>query len=67
MSSAAAVTDCVVLHIDRNAMARVLTAEPKLSALFPKYRLRRIIRYQDELVDQLFQLQRKADGRGFSS
>jgi CRP-like cAMP-binding protein len=54
MSSATAVTDCVVLHIDRNAMARALTAEPKLSALFLKYLLRRNIRYQDDLVDQLF-------------
>jgi CRP/FNR family cyclic AMP-dependent transcriptional regulator len=54
MSSATAVTDCVVLHIHRTAMARALTAEPKLSALFLKYLLRRNIRYQDDLVDQLF-------------
>jgi CRP/FNR family transcriptional regulator, cyclic AMP receptor protein len=54
MSSAVAMTDCVVLHVDKNAMMRALGREPKLSALFLKYLLKRNIRYQDDLVDQLF-------------
>lgn len=54
MSSAVAMTDCTVLHVDRNAMMRALGREPKLSALFLKYLLKRNIRYQDDLVDQLF-------------
>jgi len=54
MSSAVAMTDCVLLHVDRKAMMRALALEPKLSALFLKYLLKRNIRYQDDLVDQLF-------------
>ena len=54
MSSAVAMTDCVLLHVDRKAMIASLGREPKLSALFVKYLLKRNIRYQDDLVDQLF-------------
>jgi len=54
MSSATAITDCVLLHIDKKAMMRAMSAEPKLSAMFLKYLLKRNIRYQDDLVDQLF-------------
>ena len=54
MSSAVAMTDCVLLHVDRKAMILSLGREPKLSALFVKYLLKRNIRYQDDLVDQLF-------------
>ncbi|MGB0009282.1 MAG: Crp/Fnr family transcriptional regulator, partial [Candidatus Sulfotelmatobacter sp.] len=54
MSSAVAMTDCILLHVEKNAMVRAMAAEPKLSALFLKYLLKRNIRYQDDLVDQLF-------------
>jgi CRP-like cAMP-binding protein len=54
LSSAIAMTDCALLHIDKHAMMSALTREPKLSALFLKYLLKRNIRYQDDLVDQLF-------------
>ncbi|MGC2182952.1 MAG: Crp/Fnr family transcriptional regulator [Terriglobales bacterium] len=54
MSSATALTDCVLLHIERAAMTHAMSIEPKLSAMFVKYLLRRNIRYQDDLVDQLF-------------
>jgi len=54
MSSAIALTDCVLLHIDKKAMMRAMSLEPKLSAMFLKYLLKRNIRYQDDLVDQLF-------------
>jgi CRP-like cAMP-binding protein len=54
MSSAVAMTDCVLLHIEKTAMVTALAAEPKLSSLFLKYMLKRNIRYQDDLVDQLF-------------
>lgn len=33
---------------------KALTLEPKLSALFVRYLLKRNIRYQDDLIDQLF-------------
>jgi len=54
MSSATAMTDCVLLHIEKKAMTRALSLERKLSAMFLKYLLKRNIRYQDDLVDQLF-------------
>ena len=54
MSSATALTDCLLLHIERKAMMHAMSVEPKLSALFVKYVLKRNIRYQDDLVDQLF-------------
>jgi CRP/FNR family cyclic AMP-dependent transcriptional regulator len=54
MSTATALTECVLLHIERNAMEQAMSREPKLSAMFVKYLLKRNIRYQDDLVDQLF-------------
>lgn len=54
MSSAIAIIDCVLLHIEKKAMMLAMSLEPKLSALFVKYLLKRNIRYQDDLVDQLF-------------
>ena len=54
MGSASAMTDCELLRIDKKAMMLALSREPKLSALFLKYLLKRNIRYQDDLVDQLF-------------
>jgi CRP/FNR family transcriptional regulator, cyclic AMP receptor protein len=54
MSSAIALTDCVLLHVQKKAMIHTLSLEPKLSAMFVKYLLKRNIRYQDDLVDQLF-------------
>jgi CRP-like cAMP-binding protein len=55
MSSAIAVTNaCVLLHVDKKAMIAAMAREPKLSATFIKHLLKRNIRYQDDLVDQLF-------------
>jgi CRP/FNR family transcriptional regulator, cyclic AMP receptor protein len=54
MSSATAITDCVLLHVEKRAMMLAMSLQPKLSALFLKYLLKRNMRYQDDLVDQLF-------------
>ena len=54
MSSASAVTDCVLLHVAKKAMMAAMSREPKLSAMFVKHLLKRNIRYQEDLVDQLF-------------
>ena len=54
MSSAIAMTECVLLHIEKKALLLAMSLEPKLSALFVKYLLKRNIRYQDDLIDQLF-------------
>jgi len=53
-SSATAMTECVLMQIDRKTMMLAMSTEPKLSAMFLKYLLKRNIRYQDDLVDQLF-------------
>jgi CRP/FNR family transcriptional regulator, cyclic AMP receptor protein len=54
MSSATAITDCVLLHIEKEAMMQTMSLQPKLSAMFLRYLLKRNMRYQDDLVDQLF-------------
>ncbi len=54
MSSAIALTDCVLLHVARKAMMHAVSTQPKLSTMFMKNLLKRNIRYQDDLVDQLF-------------
>ena len=52
--SAIAMTDCVLLCIEKKTMIDAMSREPKLSAVFVKFLLKRNIRYQDDLVDQLF-------------
>ena len=54
MSSAIALTDCVLLHVERKALMQAMSIQPKLSALFMRHLVKRNIRYQDDLVDQLF-------------
>jgi CRP/FNR family cyclic AMP-dependent transcriptional regulator len=54
MSSAIAITDCVLLHVERKALMQAMSIQPKLSALFMRHLVKRNIRYQDDLVDQLF-------------
>jgi CRP/FNR family transcriptional regulator, cyclic AMP receptor protein len=65
MSSAAAITECVLLHIEKKAMMLTMSAEPRLSAMFFKYLLKRTMRYQDDLVDQLFNSSEKRLARVF--
>jgi CRP/FNR family cyclic AMP-dependent transcriptional regulator len=54
MSSATALTESVLLNVDKTALLREMALQPRLSALFMKYLLKRNVRYQDDLVDQLF-------------
>jgi CRP/FNR family cyclic AMP-dependent transcriptional regulator len=54
MSSAAAVTDCDVLRIEKPQMLRTLHAEHDFSDLFVAYVIERHNRTQADLVDQLF-------------
>jgi len=54
MCSATAMTDCAVLRIERTAMMEALHREHELSDLFVAYLLARNIRYEEDLVDQLF-------------
>ncbi len=54
MGSAAAMTDCEVLRIDKKAMMLALHREHTFSDLFVAYLLARNVRYEEDLVDQLF-------------
>jgi CRP/FNR family transcriptional regulator, cyclic AMP receptor protein len=54
MGSATAMTDCELLQIDRKAMMLALHREHTFSDLFVAYLLSRNIRYEEDLVDQLF-------------
>jgi CRP/FNR family transcriptional regulator, cyclic AMP receptor protein len=54
MGSATAMTDCAILRIDKKAMMEALHREHEFSDLFVAYLLARNIRYEEDLVDQLF-------------
>jgi len=54
MGSATALTDCELLRIDKAAMMDALHREHAFSDLFVAYLLARNIRYEEDLVDQLF-------------
>src|SRR6202163_3598453 len=54
MGSATAMTDCELLQIDKKAMILALHREHTFSDLFVAYLLARNIRYEEDLVDQLF-------------
>ena len=54
MGSATAMTDCAVLRIDKKAMMEALHREYEFSDMFVAYLLARNIRYEEDLVDQLF-------------
>jgi CRP/FNR family cyclic AMP-dependent transcriptional regulator len=54
MGSATAMTDCSVLRIDKKAMMEALHRKHEVSDMFVTYLLARNIRYEEDLVDQLF-------------
>jgi CRP/FNR family cyclic AMP-dependent transcriptional regulator len=54
MGSATAMTDCELLQIDKKEMMLALHREHTFSDLFVAYLLARNIRYEEDLVDQLF-------------
>jgi CRP/FNR family transcriptional regulator, cyclic AMP receptor protein len=54
MGTATAMTDCSVLRIEKKAMMQALHREHALSDMFVAYLLSRNIRYEEDLVDQLF-------------
>jgi CRP/FNR family cyclic AMP-dependent transcriptional regulator len=54
MGTATAITNCAVLRIEKRAMVDTLHRENTLSDLFVAYLLTRNIKYEEDLVDQLF-------------
>jgi len=54
MGSAVAMTHCELLRVDKTVMIGVLHREHAFSDMFMAYLLARNIRYEEDLVDQLF-------------
>ena len=54
LCTATALTDCSVMRIEKKAMMEVLHRESAFSEMFVAYLLARNIRYEEDLVDQLF-------------
>ena len=54
MGSAAAMTHCELLRVEKKAMMDALHREHALSDMFVAYLLARNVRYEEDLVDQLF-------------
>jgi CRP/FNR family transcriptional regulator, cyclic AMP receptor protein len=54
MASAAAMSECSVMKLEKAALLRVLREEPDFSEMFLMHLLSRNIRFEADLVDQLF-------------
>src|SRR5207237_3896223 len=52
--TAIASSACTLIRVEKAAMARVLHDEPALSSVFVNHLLQRIVRYEADLVDQIF-------------
>jgi CRP/FNR family cyclic AMP-dependent transcriptional regulator len=54
LATATAMTECVIMRLDKTAIVRVLHEEQKFSEMFLSYILARNARIEADLVDQLF-------------
>jgi CRP-like cAMP-binding protein len=54
MMAATTMSDCSLMRIDKQSMIETLHAERSLSDVFLAYVLSRNVRYEEDLVDQLF-------------
>jgi CRP/FNR family transcriptional regulator, cyclic AMP receptor protein len=54
MCTATTITDCMVMRIDKKSIMEVIHRERTFSDMFIAYLLTRNIRYEEDLVDQLF-------------
>jgi CRP/FNR family cyclic AMP-dependent transcriptional regulator len=54
MASAAAMSDCSIMRLEKPGVVRLLINEPAFSELFLRYLLARNIRIEEDLVDLLF-------------
>jgi CRP/FNR family cyclic AMP-dependent transcriptional regulator len=59
MCSANAMTDCSLMRIEKKSMMQVIHRERAFSDMFVAYLLTRNIRYEEDLVDQLFKSSEK--------
>ena len=54
MSTASAMTECLIVRLEKSATIRALHAERSVSEIFLSHVLARTIRIEEDLVDQLF-------------
>jgi CRP-like cAMP-binding protein len=54
VASASAASDCVLLSIGKQAILHLIQQQPGFSELFVSYLLARNIRYEEDLIDHLF-------------
>jgi CRP/FNR family transcriptional regulator, cyclic AMP receptor protein len=54
LATVVAVTEAVIMRLDKTAIIRVLHEEPKFTEMFMAYLLTRNARVEEDLVDQLF-------------
>jgi CRP/FNR family cyclic AMP-dependent transcriptional regulator len=54
LATASAMTDCVIMRVDKAEIHRVLQEEPTFSQMFVSHILARNARIEEDLVDQLF-------------
>ena len=54
MATATAITDCSLIRLERRLMVRLLHEQHEISEIFVTHLLSRNIRYEADLVDQLF-------------
>src|ERR1700723_92715 len=54
MCTATTMTDCTLMRVDKKSMMGVIHREHSFSDMFVAYLLTRNIRYEEDLVDQLF-------------
>jgi CRP/FNR family cyclic AMP-dependent transcriptional regulator len=54
MATAAAMTECEIMRLEKGAIVRALHDEPAFSEMFVAHLLSRTIRVEEDLVDQLF-------------
>jgi CRP/FNR family transcriptional regulator, cyclic AMP receptor protein len=59
MCTATALTDCTLMRIEKKSMMDVIHREHAFSDMFVAYLLTRNIRYEEDLVDQLFNFSEK--------
>jgi CRP-like cAMP-binding protein len=54
MATARSMTECLITRIEKDTLIRAIASEPAISALLVSYLLKRTIRVEEDLVDQLF-------------
>jgi CRP/FNR family cyclic AMP-dependent transcriptional regulator len=53
-STAVAMSDCVLLRLEKSCMTRMVQSEPAFAEVFVTHLLSRNMRFEEDLVDQLF-------------